>query len=158
MAERILPQDETQTVESKQLRDTGLWYPTVPDPEIYVNDETLMGEDPTAGYRPLFWTRFGGPNGIYLRSLIEVSVTTGRNLRPIEFRYDSDKIPAESFKLGRCKLTDLTKVMRFPIDGPGGEVINNVDVGLEHKSEEGVLSFFKHGKLSSFKVSQVWSL
>jgi hypothetical protein len=126
----------------------------VPGPNLCLNDESFTGESPSAaGYQPLFWAQFGGPNGIYLRSLTEVVVTRLGGLCGIEFQYDTEDIPAEMRKLGRRRFTEFSHVMRFPIDGPGGELIQTLDVSIERASGDGVYSFYRHGKLSSFKVS-----
>jgi len=130
----------------------------VPSPDLCLNDESFTGESPAAaGYQPLSWIRFGGPNGIYLRSLTEVCVTRLGGLCGIEFHYNTEDIPMEARKLGRRKFTDFSRVERFPIDGPGGELIQTIDVSIERAAGQGVYSFFKHGKLSSFKASNVIS-
>ena len=118
----------------------------------------FTGETPSAaGYQPLFWIQFGGPDGIYLRSLTEVCVTRLGGLCSIEFHYDTDDIPMEMRMLGRRNFTNFSRVTRFPIDGPGGELIQTIDVSIERAAGEGVYSFYKHGKLSSFKASNVTS-
>ncbi|KAH0544334.1 hypothetical protein FGG08_001475 [Glutinoglossum americanum] len=141
------------------LRATALWYPTVPGPDLCLNDESFTGESPSAaGYQPLFWTRFGGPGGIYLRSLTEVCVDRLGGLCGIEFHYNTEDIPTETRKLGRRNFTDFSRVTRFPIDGPGGEIIQTINVSIKRVAGERVFSFYKHGKLSSFKVSNVTSI
>ncbi|KAH0550938.1 hypothetical protein GP486_007698 [Trichoglossum hirsutum] len=153
-----LPHVPRPAEQGPSLRTTALWYPTVPSPDLYLNDVSFTGESPSAaGYRPLFWTRFGGPDGIYLRSLTEVCVTRLGGLCGIEFHYDTDDIPMEMRKLGRRNFTDSSHVTRFPIDGPGGELIQTVDVSIERAAGEGEYSFYRHGKLRSFKASNVTS-
>ncbi|KAI9770603.1 MAG: hypothetical protein M1840_003195 [Geoglossum simile] len=100
-----------------------LWYPTMPSPDLCLNDKSFTGESPSAaGHQLLFWTRFGGPGGIYLRSLTEVCVTRLGDLCSIEFHYDTDDIPMETLKLGRRNFTNFSHITRFPIDGPDGEI------------------------------------
>lgn len=138
------------------LRATALWYPTVPSPVVCRNDESFTGESPsTAGYQPFFWALFGGHGGIYLRSLTEVTVTCLGDLCSIEFHYNMDEVPMKTCKLGHCNFTAFSRVTRFSIDGPGGEVIQTVDVSIERQTGERVYDFYKHGKLSSFRVSIV---
>ena len=154
MAESNLAHVSRPIPQGSSLRATALWYPTVPSTDMYLNDESFTGEDPsTAGYQPLFWTRFGGRNGIYLRSLIEVSVTRLGDLCSIDFHYDTEDIPKETQKLGRRNITQFSHITRFPIDGPGGELIQTIDVSVIRATGEGVYRFLKHGKLNSFKVS-----
>lgn len=118
-----------------------------------LNDESFTGECPsTAGYQPLFWTLFGGPGGIYLRSLTEVSVTRLGDLCGIEFRYDTEDLSMRTRTLGRRNITEFSRIMRFPIDGPGGELIQTVEVSIERAAGERVYRFYRHGKLSSFRV------
>ncbi len=158
IAELNLPHVPRPVAQGPSLRATALWYPTVPSPDLCLNDESFTGESPSAaGYQPLFWTRFGGPDGIYLRSLTEVCVTRLGGLCGIEFYYDTENIPTETRKLGRRNFTEFSHVTRFPIDGPGGELIQTIDVSIERAAGESVYSFYKHGKLSSFKVSNVTS-
>ncbi|KAI9781319.1 MAG: hypothetical protein M1839_006112 [Geoglossum umbratile] len=140
------------------LRATALWYPTVPSPDLCLNDESFTGQSPlSAGYQPLSWIRFGGPNGIYLRSLTEICVTRLGSLCSIEFHYNTEDIPMEARKLGRRNFTNFSRVERFPINGPGGELIQTIDVSIERAFGQSVYSFFKHGKLDSFKASNVIS-
>lgn len=128
----------------------------MPSPNVCLNDESFIGECPsTAGYQPLFWALFGGPGGIYLRSLTEVSVTRLGDLCSIEFRYDTEDISKNTRTLGRCNITDYSRITRFPIDGPGGELIQSVDVSIECLASERAYSFYRHGKFSSFRVSKV---
>ena len=136
------------------LQATALWYPTIPSPNLCLKDTSFTGESPsTAGYQPLFWTHFGGPNGIYLRSLTEVCVTGSRSLWSIDFHYATEDTPTEARKLGRGYFTEFSHVTRFPIDGPGGELIQTIDVSIKRVAGKHLYNFYKHGKLSSFKVS-----
>jgi hypothetical protein len=56
-------------------------------------------------------------------------------------------------KLGRRNFTEFSHVKRFPIDGPGGELIQTIDVSIERAAGDGVYSFYRHEKLSSFKLT-----
>src|SRR5690554_3362173 len=77
----------------------------------------------------LSWVHFGGPKGIYLRSLVAVSSTKDFE---IEFHYNTDEIPTHERMLGRRCSTTLKpdKPMQFAIDGPGGEVIETIEVDI----------------------------
>lgn len=88
------------------MRATALWYPTVPSADLCLNDESFTGESPlTAGYRPLIWIQFGGPNGTYLQSLTEISATlSGGSIRSINFYYETEEVPKEVVKLGRWSI------------------------------------------------------
>lgn len=145
----------TPLAQEPSLRTTALWYPEVPGLDLRLNDESFTGENPSAsGYQPLFWTRFGGPNGIYLQHLTDVRLIQLGNICSIEFNYDREYIQKEVGKLGRRPFTNFTRVTQFPIDGPGGEFIQTVDVSTERAGGESAFSFYRHGKLSSLKVSK----
>jgi hypothetical protein len=128
----------------------------VPNPELYLNDESFTGEGSlTTNYQPLSWIQFGGSKGSYLQYIRGICVTQLGGLCCIEFEYDTEDIPTGVRKLGRRKFTDFSKVTRFQIDGPAGEFINTIDVSTEHLDGENVYRFYKHGKLDSFKVSKI---
>src|ERR1700726_3765027 len=92
VAEKFSTPNEISMEQSKSLRDTALWYPNIPNPCLCLNDNYFTGEDPSvAGYRPLCWTLFGGPGGIYLRFLTEISVIRLGSLCSIEFPYNTDE-------------------------------------------------------------------
>lgn len=141
------------TLQSFSLRETALWYPSVPDPDLCLNDGSFTGENPfDSGYQPLCWVHFGGHKGVDLRSLTEVCVTRLGALCSIEFLYDIKTTRKETQKLGRRISTMFSDVIRFPIDGPGGEFIESVEVSLIRVISDDVYSFYRHGKLESFKV------
>jgi hypothetical protein len=134
------------------LRYASLWYPTVPDTDLCLNEASFTGELPSAsGYRPLSWILFGGPKGTYLRHLTQVTVCSSGNLHSIEFHYDIDEIVGQN--LGRLRVTESSGLRRFSIDGKGGEIITALATSVECIDREGVYSFCRHGLLTSFKVS-----
>ncbi|KAI0810759.1 hypothetical protein GGR55DRAFT_678719 [Xylaria sp. FL0064] len=124
-----------QVFETDTLRSLGLWYPDIPGPSLSVNENSfLRRSDCLRGYKPLSWTNFGGPGGKYLAHLIQVSVTLMNGLRGIVFRYDID-VPAEDRNLGHClpdEHASKSTIIDFAIDGPGGEVINAVELDYFH--------------------------
>ncbi|KAL9101967.1 MAG: hypothetical protein Q9163_002825 [Psora crenata] len=157
VAERLPSHLKRSIMQSKSLRDAALWYPDIPEPGLHLNDDCFTGEDPSARYRPLHWTLFGGPGGIYLRSLTNISVTFklcwgGAYLRGIEFHYNTDEVPAELRKLGRYRPTGDDRVVRFPIDGPGGEIIETVEVYVDMQGLHDEDNPFKR-QLISLKAS-----
>jgi hypothetical protein len=51
-----LPHVLWPVAQGPSLRATALWYPTVPNPDLCLNDESFTGERPSAaGYQPLSW-------------------------------------------------------------------------------------------------------
>ncbi|KAK2805761.1 hypothetical protein FQN50_006037 [Emmonsiellopsis sp. PD_5] len=139
----------------KSLRTTALWYPSVPNQDMYLNDESFTGENPlNTVYQPLILIHFGGSKGIYLQSITAISVTRLGNICCIEFEYNTEDIPKDIRKLGRRKLTEFSHVTRFPIDGPAGEFINAIAVSIQRSDSESAYSFYKHGCLDSLKVGR----
>ncbi|KAI9772556.1 MAG: hypothetical protein M1840_000761 [Geoglossum simile] len=123
VAETTRPPNQMSEPQELSLRRASLWYPTVPDTDLCLNEASFTGELPSAsGYRPLSWILFGGARGAYLRNLTQITVSSLGNLDSIEFRYDTDGIVRRK-KLGRHRVTESSKLMRFPIDGQGGEII-----------------------------------
>jgi hypothetical protein len=84
----------------------------------------------TSGCRPIFWTRFGGPGGVYLPHLTKVAVSCASYLRRIDFSFDKE-VPAECQRFGRLGDPQHTTRIEFWIDGPGGEVISKVELDQE---------------------------
>lgn len=153
VAETAGPLNQMSKPQELSWRRASLWYPTVPDTDLCLNEASFTGELPSAsGYRPLCWILFGGPEGTYLRNLTQVIVSGLRNLNSIEFQYDTDGI-VRQMKLGRRRVTESSVLRRFPIDGQGGEIITALATSVERIDREGVYSFYRHGKLSSLKVS-----
>ncbi|OKL56123.1 hypothetical protein UA08_08708 [Talaromyces atroroseus] len=143
---------------NSSLRETAIWFPTIPLPNLCLNDESFTGENPlTAGYHPLIWTQFGGPNGVHLRSLTEICVTCLGNLCSIEFHYDrTDTETPETQVLGRRTVTDFSDTMKFAIDGPGGEFVQSVAVSLKRLAWkiDLVEDFDKSREIHTFSTSR----
>lgn len=136
------------------LRDAALWYPSVPNVDLCLNEASFTGEPPSASrYRPLAWILFGGPEGVWLRHLTQVSVRCDAHLYDIEFHYDTDWLTGAEVKLGRRHLISNPEPLRFHVDGRGGEIITALATTSERVNREGVWSFYRHGKLSSIEVS-----
>jgi hypothetical protein len=140
----------------RRLREIALWYPSIPEPHLCLNDDYFMGTDPFFDqYRPLCWSLFGGPGGIYLRFLTGITVTRFGDVRCIEFHYNTDEVPAGWGKLGRYQSTGHAKVLRFPIDGPGGERIKTFEVGLSKEHKYDLYNTSRKGELRAIKASWV---
>ncbi|KAI1429500.1 hypothetical protein F5Y12DRAFT_726492 [Xylaria sp. FL1777] len=110
------------------LRSLGLWYPDVPDPALSLNESSFFRcNEFLYGCRPLFWTSFGGPGGKYLNHLIQIAVTLLGGMLRIDFEYDID-VPVECRSFGRCQPPIGAQAVVFGIDGPGGEIINAIEL------------------------------
>ena len=152
------PHVQRTIAQGPSLRDAALWYPAAPDPGCCLNDKSFTGESlSAAGYQPLFWTRFGGPKGIYLRHLSGVSVNFLGKLRGIDFHYDTDEVPAEVRHLGRYNYIKLSRVNKFHINGAGGEHIKIVEASVKCRTGPRLSGSDQPGKLMSFKVNLVCS-
>lgn len=144
----------TSTEPSDPLRDTALWYPDIPPPGVFLNGEDFLSEYPhyDEEYQPLVWTLFGGLDGIYLRSLTGISIVFQRFVRAIEFHYNTDDIPTECRKMGRYRPSVQDKVTYFPIDGPGGEVIEAVELYVRATPSNVKSPGYAYGVTRLFKV------
>lgn len=131
-----------------------MWYPTIPNPELHLNDEYFTGGNSlTSGYQPLIWIQFGGPKGTYLQYVRGICVTRLRSLCYIEFEYDTEDVPSEVRKLGRHKSTLIPSSSLFQIDGRAGEFIKTIAVSFIDGNSDNSCRPPKYGKLGSFKVS-----
>ena len=140
--------------EDRSLRDTALWFPDIPPSNWHLNEDCFIGKDtPTSEFRPLYYTLFGGPGGTRLRFLRRVSVFyLATCIKAIDFHYST----SDTQRLGHLQLLGPEKILNLDIHGPQGETIENidVDVDLQFANHEGAASFWKHGRLRSFKVSK----
>ncbi|KAK0660143.1 hypothetical protein QBC41DRAFT_236792 [Cercophora samala] len=100
------------------------------------------------GFKPMFWTHFGGPGGIYLQHLERISLYDGRRL---VFKYNTANIPDQCKTFGRAKKAPPNNQTNtcLKIDGPGNERIASISIrqkvrtaglGLEHT--DGLLASF----------------
>ncbi|KAK3294182.1 uncharacterized protein B0H64DRAFT_400073 [Chaetomium fimeti] len=117
------------------LRDTAIWYPHLPPPDLDLNEDFLVAPDVyRSGFRPLFWTRFGGPGGIYLANLVKINIT--HVVSRMDFIFNRPGAPTDCRTFGRIHIDNSAeesededdKPIEFPIDGPGGEVIHKIEI------------------------------
>ncbi|PGH23669.1 hypothetical protein AJ80_02275 [Polytolypa hystricis UAMH7299] len=125
------------------LRDIAHWTPSIPDNALSLNERFF--KEPRRDlfkYRPLSFFLFGGPNGIYLKNLARISVWCGRDtsLYGIDFTYNMEIDGQTVHALGRSELG--VRKIDFQIDGPGGEVIQAVQI--YRKYPYGLWSFEIH--------------
>lgn len=126
------PQPPTPYFDSNLLRRHGIWYPYIPPLSLDLNQEAFPAPSLYGwGFRPLFWSRFGGPGGIYLRYLTTLTVCGG-GLQRLDFSFNID-VPVEYRSFGRYENTEFTKFIDFTVDGAGGELINKVEIGQEYE-------------------------
>ena len=146
---------ETRADGHGRLRRSALWYPDVPPPLVSLNEDFFIPlQSYTWGYRPLFWTRFGGPGGSYLSHLTKVTASWAGGLLRMDFSFDRE-VPDECRRFGRHEDSENERVIEFLVDGPGGEVIDQVEVWQQYPSErEYVVAWSRQkGKLACLKVS-----
>ncbi|OHE93544.1 F-box domain-containing protein [Colletotrichum orchidophilum] len=138
-----------------RLRKAGIWYPAIPGPNLCLNEASFPPrEHYLNGYKPLFWTSFGGPGGIYLRNLTNLSVIWGAcGIRRVDFAYDIT-VPPEHRAFG-CEMSgEWTKEINFAIDGAGGEFIDAIEVFQhQYQPKEGYTWMVEEGVIVAFKVS-----
>ncbi|CAG8951381.1 hypothetical protein HYFRA_00007293 [Hymenoscyphus fraxineus] len=148
----ISPSAQTTEGEAPSLHKTALWYPTIPPPILSLNEPSYTaGINLSAEYNPLFWTHFGGPGGCKLKHLTSVSFDVAQGFFGLKFHYGAGP-GHETCKLGRYVHSDSSEEEHFLIDGPGGEVIESVEVILEHL-QVNIFDFLRDGKLNAVKLT-----
>lgn len=124
------------------LRDSAMWYPTIPPPNLSLNEESFLPRDYyKVEYRPLFWCHFGGPGGKCLRHLTGISAVSSTGILRIYFSFDVE-VPREQRSFGRFKLSEefeaYQESFEFDIDGPGGERIETITMRHHYPNPEGL--------------------
>lgn len=153
----VAPQPATQTLEAHRhdkLRRSAIWYPELPPTSLNLNEEAFPQlPSYTWGYRPLFWACFGGPGGVYLGRLTKITGCLSL-LRRIDFTFQGE-VPAECRTFGRWEDSEYAMLIEFPIDGPGGERIERVDIFQQYPAESGTCDtdwYSVEGDLNSLKI------
>ena len=137
------------------LRHSAVWYPTVPPQNLCLNEESFISRDICSiGFKPLFWSHFGGPGGKYLRHLTGISAVSCLGILRIHFAFDIE-VPWEHRSFGRLKLEEeYENSTDFSIDGPGGERIVSIKMRYLHPSpEENEPEVVKEASMIRCKVS-----
>ena len=159
IAETSYPCPDGPADEVESLRDTALWFPEIPGSHLQLNETGFTGMNiPASEFRPLCYTLFGGSSITNLQSLTKISVLCrGSSVRVIDFHYDTGNIR----RLGRRRLRiSAYDSSYFLINGAKGEIIETIEVDLDTHLEdhENAKSFWKHGRMRSFKVSSHFPL
>ena len=113
------------------LRRLAIWYPDVPPRRLNLNERFFVAPDAyTWGYAPLFWTCFGGCGGVYLAALEKITIRGASGC--IYFSFANPEVPDECRSFGRiaeyADRDDETEAIELLIDGPGGEIIDKVEL------------------------------
>lgn len=114
----------------RDLRESAIWYPTIPPRQLYLNEESFRSSDwYKVGYKPLFWCHFGGPGGKYLPHLTGLTVVSWIGIKRIRFSFavGEEDVPLAHRSFGRLKgEEECESTVECPIDGPGGERIESI--------------------------------
>lgn len=84
-----------------------------------------------------------------------MTVSWSPGLRRIDFSFNTE-VPAECRSFGRQEDSEHTERIEFPIDGPGGEGVERIEIFQRYPSEDGTSAagwFRAEGILDSLKVS-----
>ncbi|KAK4096379.1 hypothetical protein N658DRAFT_519244 [Parathielavia hyrcaniae] len=104
------------------LRDSAVWYPSIPPQELCLNEESFLPRD---------W-----PAGKYLRHLTGIQAASCGSILRIHFSFDTE-VPWEHQYFGRVKTEEEDEHHTdFPIDGPGGERIETIKMRHYYHSAE----------------------
>lgn len=141
-----------------KLRDSGVWYPTVPLPNLCLNEESFLPlKFHTTGYSPLFWCHFGGPGGEYLPHLTGISAASCVGVLRICFSFDKE-VPAEHRFFGRLKDDEYERATDFSIDGPGGERIETIKMRHYYANPKEALPWMiREGVMVRCKVCDIYA-
>ncbi|KAL2172976.1 uncharacterized protein P884DRAFT_213424 [Thermothelomyces heterothallicus CBS 202.75] len=152
--------------DDNSLRHSAVWYPDVPSPTLNLNEDFLLAPRTyVSGFKPLFWSRFGGPGGVHLKHLVKLTVVD-LDIGRIDFSFNSSSVPAECWRFSRIgdpkrkkdedededEEDDDSEIVEFPIDGPGGEMINKVEVGQQLLRGNVENWLYKEGHLTWLKI------
>jgi len=141
---------------NRNLRQLAIWDPDVPSPTLDLNESFLVTPELyTSGFRPLFWTWFGGPRGIHLSNLVKITIV-GLAILRVDFTFDNPKVPAERHQFPRRELDSDeqgSKMIEFTIDGPQGELINKIEIVKQLLGSKGDGWGQKEGCITWLKVS-----
>jgi hypothetical protein len=131
-----------------------VWYPTIPPSNLDLNEDSFLPRDFFAvGYKPLFWSRFGGPGGEYLRHLTGISAVSCASILRIHFSFDVE-VPGEHRCFGRLKFREeYEDSTEFQIDGPGGERIETIKIRYYPTPEESTPEGVEEGSMIQCEVS-----
>ena len=140
---------------TRSLRDTAIWFRSVPDQHLDLNEHIFPRGAHTRDneYDPIFWTLFGGSRGSFLRYLVAVEI---RQFSQIKFHYNMPQNSYRVKRLGRKNRELKRPPVRFEIDGPGGEIIETVDISLvtpETLAQEQIYDLDEAGQMRFLKVS-----
>ncbi|MBE3047257.1 hypothetical protein IMZ48_32990 [Candidatus Bathyarchaeota archaeon] len=121
----------TQPPENKAAR-MPIWYPQIPPRTVETHPKFALAQDSKLfdNYQPLSWTPFGGTEGQYLRNLTSISSPAKSHSVILKFKFNSDAVPPECRRLAGDMRRDCPETTSFAIDGPGGEMICEVEVTL----------------------------
>ncbi|KAK2593562.1 hypothetical protein QQS21_008737 [Conoideocrella luteorostrata] len=129
LATLSLAKGELQSQEQQDIQASAFWYPEIPGSALYMNSSPVLYIPRLLeSYEPIFWSHFGGPAGIRLRHLTGIGVLHGGGVEQFHFFYDSSSVPATNLILGLRRANSRAKMIHFPIDGSGGEMIEQVDL------------------------------
>jgi hypothetical protein len=129
LATLSLAKGELQSEEQQDIQASAFWYPKIPGSATCLNSSPVLYIPRLLeNYEPIFWSHFGGPAGTYLRHLTGVGVLHGGGVEQFRFFYDSSSVPADNLILGLRRANSRAEMIHFPVDGPGGETIEQVDL------------------------------
>lgn len=139
----------------ESLPGTYVRHYSCPPPGLYLSRFAWINSwvSPSKHEQPFVWTYFGSQNGENLKHLIGITATVTNTVHHVEFGYSRTGIPDQCRSMGcRCSPQNARDIP-FSIDGPGGEVIEAVDVGLEVTDGLDWIKSENHASVVCFKVS-----
>ncbi|KAK2767689.1 hypothetical protein FQN54_003847 [Arachnomyces sp. PD_36] len=136
------------------LKSHAIWYPDIPSKYVSLHNESHVGNEvSSAEYLPVLHCMFGGPKGIYLKYLTQISAVCNRAIVGLEFLYEHEGSPVRFQKLHCLKNSHNLNRINFRINGPGGEVVTEIKVGYGYRRERHTIAAPQQRvTLTSFRV------
>jgi len=149
----LVQDGEASLPSSISIRFSARWYPEVPGNELFLNEDFFAGAHEASQRKsPLITLLFGGPQGACLSKLTALSawIVNDYGFLGLEFEYRGQEPEARTERIGLCRPLDLrefqvryaeeedvssdeefpsSEKLTFKIDGPGGEIIEGIDLG-----------------------------
>lgn len=137
------------------LRSHAIWSPDIPPEEVHLHDNSYAGEVVASPeYLPVIHAIFGGPKGVYLQYLTEITAVCSQGtIAGLEFSYQKNGSPIQRQKLHYLANSEELSRINFNISGPAGELVTSVQIGYGYRPNEGVVDR-EHGvDITSLVVS-----
>ncbi|KAF2724824.1 hypothetical protein K431DRAFT_343738 [Polychaeton citri CBS 116435] len=114
--------DREEPKRGQTLRQTALWFPSVPPGNLCLNQSSFTGhQEQYSAYEPLFWSKFT-TSGNESCDLRRIAITYSWRISSIEFHSIGGSSGVSTSRLGSCKDPQNSSVAILDIDGAGERI------------------------------------